>query len=306
MSYILEALRKAEMERELSRVPGISSRQPFAQSVGRHPARPWMVAAAALAIGVGSTWGLTRLNAPVQAQAALPGKASGKAPQPAVPPPESMLQKPAPAKAPVKAEDRVTSTSENAPFIVPVAVVEQDTIAPLQAKEKSPAPPPAVVETSLPGEAVALTEPKNEKTNVPEPVPVQVQAEPAPPSQTDTVLAKIAAEAEQGWPAENVPQKAPSAKPKAVAPGQPEAADSDKTEKLPPLLSTLPYRFQSTMPPIVINAQAYAEDAAARFVIINMKKYREGQSTPEGVMIEQIGKHHLILSYHGQSFRMQR
>lgn len=77
-------------------------------------------------------------------------------------------------------------------------------------------------------------------------------------------------------------------------------------EKRPPLLSTLPYRFQSTLPEIVINAQAYAKEAQARFVIINMKKYREGERTEAGVVVEKISEEYLVLSYQGQIFRLQR
>ena len=76
--------------------------------------------------------------------------------------------------------------------------------------------------------------------------------------------------------------------------------------ELPPLLSTLPYRFQSTLPKIVINAQAYADIAEERFVILNMKKYREGERTQEGIVIERIGKELLQLNYQGQQFRVQR
>lgn len=77
-------------------------------------------------------------------------------------------------------------------------------------------------------------------------------------------------------------------------------------ENRPPLLSTLPYRFQSTLPEIVINAQAYAKEAQARFVIINMKKYREGERTEAGVVVEKISEEYLVLSYQGQLFRLQR
>ena len=86
--------------------------------------------------------------------------------------------------------------------------------------------------------------------------------------------------------------------------GQPETPDA--VPDGPPFLQTLSYRFQSTVPDLVINAQVYAASPEGRFVILNMKRYNEGQRTQEGVLVESIGPEALVLEYQGQRFRIRR
>jgi len=290
MSYILDALRKAEMERELSRVPGISSRQQFARAVGRFPPRLWLPLTAALAVGVATTWLLLREEAPFQAQAAVVSGAGGSAPMAAAPPPP------------------VASAIAAPPAALPEPQADEEPVLPAVAIAEAPAP-------ALQAEAAAVADepqapPPNEQQTVDDAPVVSEPTQAATPVKAESggvrepadVVAMIAAEAERGF----LPVERPAQPARQLRPGPATSPEAGGEEVLPPLLTTLPYRFQSTVPKLVINAQAYAEEAEARFVIINMNKYQEGQSTPEGVVIESIGKEHLILSYQGQPFRMQR
>lgn len=294
MSYILDALRKAEMERELSRVPGIASRQQFAHAAGRFSPRLWLPLTAALAVGVAASWLLLREEAPFQAQAAAVSGAGERAPMAAAAPPPVAPANAAPPAAPPE----------------PLAVLQADEEPMLQAIAPAEAPEPA-----LQVEAAAVVDeppapPLNERQAIDDVPAAAEPAQAAAPVKAGSggvrepadVVAMIAAEAERGFPP--VERPAQPARQQRSGPATPPEAGEE--EPLPPLLTTLPYRFQSTVPKIVINAQAYAEEAQARFVIINMNKYQEGQSTPEGIVIERIGKEHLILSYQGQPFRMQR
>ena len=58
------------------------------------------------------------------------------------------------------------------------------------------------------------------------------------------------------------------------------------------------------VPNLRLDLHVYAADAKDRFVFINMRKLREGESLPEGVRVEQITPTGAELSYHGQRFTL--
>jgi len=58
------------------------------------------------------------------------------------------------------------------------------------------------------------------------------------------------------------------------------------------------------VPNLRLDLHVYAANAAERFVFINMRKLREGESLPEGVRVEQITPTGAELSYRGQRFTL--
>lgn len=56
------------------------------------------------------------------------------------------------------------------------------------------------------------------------------------------------------------------------------------------------------IPPLRLDLHVYAARPEERFVMINMKKLREGDSLPEGVRVESITPEGAILSYSGSRF----
>ena len=56
------------------------------------------------------------------------------------------------------------------------------------------------------------------------------------------------------------------------------------------------------IPPLRLDLHVYAARPEERFVMINMKKLREGDSLPEGVRVESITPEGAILSYSGWRF----
>ncbi|MES9911738.1 MAG: general secretion pathway protein GspB [Candidatus Sedimenticola sp. 4PFRAG1] len=86
------------------------------------------------------------------------------------------------------------------------------------------------------------------------------------------------------------------------------AEQSPKVEKEPeePLLMTLPYKFQKTLPELTINVHAFSEDPANRYVILNMKRYRESDKTREGMRVVSIRENSLVLEYGQRKFRILR
>jgi general secretion pathway protein B len=62
----------------------------------------------------------------------------------------------------------------------------------------------------------------------------------------------------------------------------------------------------SQVPPLRLDLHVYAPRPEERFVMINMKKLREGDSLPEGVRVESITPEGAVLSYSGSRFLLPR
>ena len=63
---------------------------------------------------------------------------------------------------------------------------------------------------------------------------------------------------------------------------------------------------KNQIPPLRLDLHVYAPDPRRRFVLVNMKKLTEGESLPEGVKVESITTDGAILSYRGVQFVMER
>jgi general secretion pathway protein B len=59
------------------------------------------------------------------------------------------------------------------------------------------------------------------------------------------------------------------------------------------------------LPDLRLDLHSYAPNPALRFVFINMRKLREGESLPEGVRVDQITPTGVELSYHGKRFTLE-
>jgi len=118
MSYILDALRRADAERERGSVPGIHAQQtPLgpAEAARRPAAKPWgwIAAALALALGGALAWRLLGDSAaPVPAPPAATAPPQAAAPWPAAPLPAPVLA--SPPKAAMVAHPAPTAASSSA------------------------------------------------------------------------------------------------------------------------------------------------------------------------------------------------
>lgn len=80
----------------------------------------------------------------------------------------------------------------------------------------------------------------------------------------------------------------------------------------PPKHSDVPYLrelsadFQAKVPPSTINVLAYADQANARFVIIDMVKYRIGERVKSKISLVDILPDSVVMNYEGQRFRLER
>ena len=73
-----------------------------------------------------------------------------------------------------------------------------------------------------------------------------------------------------------------------------------------PLLRDLPADFRAEVPSLSLDVHVYAPAAKDRFVLINMKKYREGDQLAEGPRIAEITEDGVVLNYRGRVFRIAR
>ena len=73
-----------------------------------------------------------------------------------------------------------------------------------------------------------------------------------------------------------------------------------------PLLDTLPLAFQQSLPPLHLDVHSYSVNPANRFVVINMQRYRTGDTLKEGPKVIGIVPDGVVLEYHGQEFLLPR
>ncbi len=72
-----------------------------------------------------------------------------------------------------------------------------------------------------------------------------------------------------------------------------------------PLLSELPLEFRRQVPKLNINVFVYAEDPPQRFVIVDMVKYRTGMNIQK-IQLKEILSDSLVVEYMGKTFRILR
>jgi len=80
---------------------------------------------------------------------------------------------------------------------------------------------------------------------------------------------------------------------------------SDSESQLPEW-GELPLEFRSGFALPHIDVHVYAEEPARRFVLIDLKKYREGDSLASGAVLEKIGPGSIQLFYQGTHFRVDK
>ncbi|HHJ37965.1 MAG: hypothetical protein AXA67_12460 [Methylothermaceae bacteria B42] len=78
------------------------------------------------------------------------------------------------------------------------------------------------------------------------------------------------------------------------------------TEQRIPFLDELPLSFQHMVPKLNINVHAYSDDPQERFIIVDMVRYEEGQKVTQDLKLEEIRPDELVLTFSGKTFRIKR
>jgi general secretion pathway protein B len=257
MSFILDALKKSESDRQRQNGPALYEVKVAAP---RSQLPLWAIGLAVL-LGINLiivAWALLKHSA--RPEAAPPVTAATAVPQPAPQAAPAAQQAPAAANAAAPA-----STRQSLP--VPQAVTTEPTVS----AAGLPTSPGHQGASGSAGPGQTAGAARKEAPQQANPDDYEPATEPSPP--TD-----IGFHARQGT-AEGVPLYS-----QVVG-----AAGNG-----PPL------------PQLRLDLHAYAARPEDRFVLINMKKVREGDSLPEGVKVESITPDGVILSHNGTRFLLPR
>ena len=273
MSYILDALQRADAERGRGNVPSLHARQlPTAleeAAAARTGLRGPLVWGGLLVLVLAATVaGLWMWSSPAS---------------PSAPVVTATASQPAPAATPVASP----------PLPAAVPVVPAVPVAPVV----SPAAPTAPIAT--PPAALAPS------------APASVGASPAPP--TTVQAAAVARAAPQPAPtapsaASVTPAVAPaSATPApraATAPAPTSPTGSSAAPAEAPLLSGLPEDLRRQIPALVITGVVHADNPAQRLLVVNNQVLtQDGQLGPD-LVLETIGSRHSVFRFRGTRFRV--
>lgn len=322
MSYILDALRKSEQERQRGTTPGLATTHapPRARKSGR-AVWPWLLAAALLTNAGVLVWWLEpwKGKAPTGSVADLrtatpvpPDKASASAGD------RDAKESEAPSVPAEKRQTGTQATSERGLPPSPEDARGSDASKSSTGLARKPADRPADPAARPGGTASSgAAVPRFSQAKAGEPV----KPDPALPGGSpvlQSVLPNRAGEpSKTEEPRRAAPQ--PSQPPAAAAPPAPlvpptGASDSGLMEDLKPLISEtrparkepdfrqIPASLRNTIPKISLSFLVYSDKPSERRVTINGKVLREGDEVSEGLKLEQITQEGAVLSYRGFQF----
>jgi general secretion pathway protein B len=268
MSYILEALKKSQQERELGHVPTLESSSFLSGEAGARPS-PWALVAVILA-------GLAVIIALYSAFRGDP-----PIPEPA----ESVSDR---ARSAIKLEDTTNSPSPSAPAD---AEPEPDTAASSREANSS----------SLPGKEASAD---SQHTVIvaapaaPAPLPVEAtETETPPASPEETKGTRIP---------QDLVSDIEAFKRDVLAERSGKPRPEVKSKKTRPQDLRLPKKVRESMPEFDMSAHIYDKEPAKRFVLINGLKTREGEESREEITVEEILPDGAILRFEGNRFFQPR
>lgn len=267
MSYILNALRKSERERQAIEPDTVTSRIVIQQARQHKSSRGLIAALIVINLGV-----------------LLYFLAFAPREQMAIAPPASNLVSPG-----------ATPTGQNRPSIARTVAVA------------APTPNPAIAGTiengtlnsPLPGAGKpSLTKTARAKPTLTQP-PVVATSK---PSRTAEVGVDPATEALPATIAALPPVIQPTELPRQTV----EKPTSAKPQSDLPFLEDLPSEVSRSVPVLSINVFSYSTIPTERFVMIDMVKYVPGQSLKDGLQLKEIREDSIVVSYEHYTFKIRR
>lgn len=283
MSYILDALRRADQQRQRHtlRTPTLGhDRAPVARPARSHLARVSMVTLSATAIAVG-TWLVWKYPWPV-------GSAETG------PPSSARVQ------APVR-ETGPQTASTPASGIMPGPGLPRDSV------KSPPAAPRPLAAPTAPGSNLAATTEQPARVIRPPPPSQEVvpssptTAEPARSTHARAVAAIAAVSVAE-------PRTAAHGSHETATPMDGSGSTAGRVTTDPEAIAwhDLPSEQRRGLPRPRLDVHVYAEDPAARFVMVGMRKYQEGDALPDGSLLERIDVESIQLEYRGQHYTLPR
>jgi general secretion pathway protein B len=300
MSLILEALRKSEAERRRGQAPGLFVEQVPVPTRRRSRTPVWAWGMVVMLAGVLLAWGWREFGGRGTAGGATtPGGSSS-----------------APAAQVSAAATAASATPDGAS---PRDAVAGDGSA-LPQSPSHPLPPGAAPQgdgastTKAPAAAATF----GAATDTPTPQAPGAVSRPASGVAPDAASASAAtsspavaavpgqspASVEAGRPIDDAAPVATA--PSRLSPEAPPAIADTADEPPLPRLSELPGDERSQLPALKLSMHVFAEDPAQRFVILDGKRLREGDSPAAGVVLEAIRRDGLVISVNGRRLLLAR
>jgi general secretion pathway protein B len=291
MSYILDALKRAERERTLGQAPAaLDEVAPPPPVYEERPGQRWLLIAAgfvviaAVAGYVG--YSLSRPTAPAAAAQAAAVQVAA-----------------APALAPV-----VAPVTESPPSSWNDAAYEQarreariqDGSNITSLDDLTGTPPPA---TGAPAEVEPAPAPA-----APAPAPAAPPAPKPSPALESAIAADAAVKTIKIEPPQTRAEAADAAARDALttpidpAPPRAVAAAQEREQRLAALhqFKEMPSNFRAEFPPLKVDVHVYNDNPQSRFVIVNGKRYHESDALAEGPRIAEIVPEGIVFEWHGE------
>jgi general secretion pathway protein B len=267
MSFILDALRKSEHERQRQGGPGLAE---VAAAAPRTRTSVWAAAAVVLLIANLAAVGILMLRR---------GRAEDGA-----------------ASAPA-ASVATVATPASSVATAPTRSVAPDP-APSVSAPAAPVAPPAAGQSSAVGNTPPMLQPADGSApGARNPLADEVAGD---AMLDDPVLAERASSVPSGPPAVTAYPTRPGSvvyEPLPGAGGASAAASPD----LPTIDDVA-----TGLPEMHVDLHVYAANPQERFVFVNKRKYREGETLQEGPRVEEITRDGVVLSQHGRRFILPR
>ena len=279
MSYILDALQRADAERGRGNVPGLHARQlptalEEAATARTGLPRPLVWGGLLVLVLAATVAGLWMWRSPASPSApVVTATASQTAPAttPVASPPVPAAVPVVPVVPAVPVAPVVSHAAPTAPIATPPAALAPSAPASVDA----PPAHPATVQAA----AVARTAPQPAAT--------------APPAASDTPVTPAVA------PASATPAPRAATAPASTSPAGGSAAPAEA-----PLLSGLPEDLRRQIPALVITGVVHADNPAQRLLVVNNQVLtQDGQLGPD-LVLETIGSRHSVFRFRGTRFRV--
>jgi general secretion pathway protein B len=279
MSFILDALRKSEHERQRQTGPALVE-SPVAAPTSR--TNRWATAAIVLLLINLIALGVVLLTKSRDEKALATATPPGAAPNPA------------PSTSP--------SPSGSAPVAAAAATAPASDSPPTQGEppvaRATPAPPPMMRPAGHPPVSSGRNPLQEEIAADPTPSAAEGLAGAAAPPQGPPAVQSRGAVRPGTVVYESLPEAGAEA---STASGRPDEARP--TSNLP-RADEMAARMGG--PELRLELHVYSTRAAERMVFINSRRYREGETTPEGAVVEQITPDGVVMSMNGNRFLLPR
>jgi len=287
MSYILDALKKSDNERQKGAVPDLQSQHTVYPGFGakqkKKPKAVWIVLLSIIFVAASVT--ALFLVAPY------------------MPFSLQIIQKDsATAADTITAEQRkkVHTSPSPSPQAPQAAVPEQQT--PPQTTDNSMAAKPEQVQQPVQLPAKADQQQKADTAN--QPVPRAEAPQKATPRQTVEISPPSQPKQQEQ------PTQLPEAKLEPVTRPPTEEPTSEETDDTPgsqdslPYLAELPQDVRTSLPELSFAGHTYSAEPSNRMIIVNNQIKREGQWVEKGLLLEQITWDGVVLNYQGLRFQV--